>query len=190
MFTGVAVQDLAAKGTTTTTKPGNLSVCVKPFHHKYNQAIWLVEFIEYYRLQGATMFTFYNHTLGQDVSSVLRYYENLGLVSNAFFYVYWENDTRAVHDTLFPDRHGLGYTLYGDESLMPYLLTAYKTRRKNNLLRHGKRSKYLSRPEKVIEVGNHVAGQTIEPEECSDPSQINNGSLHSHVIKRVRFCSA
>ncbi|KAK3874542.1 hypothetical protein Pcinc_020560 [Petrolisthes cinctipes] len=234
MFTGVAVQDLAARGTTTTTKPGNMSVCVKPFHHTYNRAIWLVEFIEYYRLQGATKFTFYNHTMGQDVASVLRYYEKLGLVSvlpwtlplksksqirtegmfaalndcnlrsvglytltamvdvdeflvprthtnlldlvasynkdfnsyvfkNAFFYVYWENDTTAVHDTLFPDRHGLGYTLYGDESLMPYLVTAYKTRRQTKLLNHGKRSKYLSRPEKVVEVGNHRAGQTIGP---------------------------
>ncbi|KAK3874532.1 hypothetical protein Pcinc_020550 [Petrolisthes cinctipes] len=234
MFTGVAVQDLATRGTTTTTKPGNMSVCVKPFHHEYNRAIWLVEFIEYYRLQGATKFTFYNHTMGQDVASVLRYYENLGLVlvlpwslpvqskgqirteglfaalndcnlrsiglytltamvdvdeflvpkthtnlldlvasykrefnsyifKNAFFYMYWENDTTAVHDTLFPDRHGLGYTLYGDESLMPYLVTAYKTRRQTKLFNHGKRSKYLSRPEMVVEVGNHHVWQTIGP---------------------------
>ena len=34
-----------------------------------------------YRLQGATHFIFYNHTVGPDVESILNRYKELGIVS-------------------------------------------------------------------------------------------------------------
>ena len=34
-----------------------------------------------YRIQGATHFIFYNHTLGPDVESILSHYKKLGLAS-------------------------------------------------------------------------------------------------------------
>ncbi len=36
------------------TKLASMAVCVKPFHYNFNRALWLVEFIEMYRLQGET----------------------------------------------------------------------------------------------------------------------------------------
>ncbi len=29
-----------------------MAVCVKPLHNSHNRAVWLVEFIEFYKLQG------------------------------------------------------------------------------------------------------------------------------------------
>ena len=37
--------------------------------------------MEMYRLQGATHFIFYNHTVGPDVESILNRYQELGIVS-------------------------------------------------------------------------------------------------------------
>ena len=37
--------------------------------------------MEMYRLQGATHFIFYNHTVGPDVESILNRYKELGIVS-------------------------------------------------------------------------------------------------------------
>ena len=58
-----------------------LAVCVKPFHFQFNRALWLIEFIEMYRIQGAEHFIFYNHTLGPDVEKAIKYYIKLGIVS-------------------------------------------------------------------------------------------------------------
>lgn len=58
-----------------------MGVCVKPFHNNFNRALWLTEFIEMYRLQGAQHFIFYNHTVGPDVQALLVHYQSLGLVS-------------------------------------------------------------------------------------------------------------
>lgn len=57
-----------------------LSVCVKPLHYSFDRAGQLIEFIEIHRLLGVTHFTFYNHTVGQQVDCVLRQYAQLGLV--------------------------------------------------------------------------------------------------------------
>lgn len=209
---------------------GNLSVCVKPFHYEFNRAVWLVEFIEFYRLLGTDQFIFYNHTVGPDVQEVLTFYQNLGVVTvlpwalpvtsqkqirtegiftalndcnlrsvgryslaamvdvdeflvprkhnslpevvqslgeydayifqNVFFYLYWENDT-AVHDALYGREDALGPGLFGEEALVPYLLTAYKTRRLTTPHKPGQRSKYIVRPERVVEVGNHVVWEHV-----------------------------
>ena len=39
------------------------AVCVKPLYNHFNRAVWLVEFIEFYRILGATSFVFYNHSV-------------------------------------------------------------------------------------------------------------------------------
>ncbi len=32
--------------------PSSLGVCVKPFHYRFDRALWLVEFVEFYKLLG------------------------------------------------------------------------------------------------------------------------------------------
>ena len=63
-------------------------------------------------------------------------------MQNAFFYLYWENATEV--DTLV-EAAGL-------RTSPGYLRTLYKTRRLTKLLRHGVRSKYIVKPESVVEV--------------------------------------
>ena len=47
----------------------------------YVHIFQLVEFIEMHRLQGASHFIFYNHTVGPDVELILNRYQELGIVS-------------------------------------------------------------------------------------------------------------
>ena len=73
--TAIPITDLANR-----PKLGELSVCIKPLHYEFNRAVWLVEFIEMYKIMGASRFIFYNHTVGPDVQRVLEYYQGTGLV--------------------------------------------------------------------------------------------------------------
>ena len=57
-----------------------LTVCVKPLHYSFNRVGQLIEFIEIHRLLGVSHFTFYNHTVGDQVDCVLRRYADQGLV--------------------------------------------------------------------------------------------------------------
>lgn len=59
--------------------PDRIAVCVKPFHFSYDQALYLMEYLEFYALLGVSHFTFYNHTLGPRASCVLDSYQR-GLV--------------------------------------------------------------------------------------------------------------
>lgn len=59
--------------------PDRIAVCVKPLHFNYDQALYLMEYLEFYALLGVSHFTFYNHTLGPHASCVLENYQN-GLV--------------------------------------------------------------------------------------------------------------
>lgn len=58
-----------------------LTVCIKPLHFRYDRALWLIEFIEMYKLLGANHFVFYNKSIGESVSKVLHHYANERLVS-------------------------------------------------------------------------------------------------------------
>ena len=42
------------------------ALCVKPLHYDFNRALWLVEFIEMYRILGVSYFVFYNHSVRKD----------------------------------------------------------------------------------------------------------------------------
>ncbi|TRY68761.1 hypothetical protein TCAL_13478 [Tigriopus californicus] len=199
-------------------------MCVKPFHYNWDRALWLVEFMEMYKLLGVSHFVFYNHTVGSNVDKVLRKYTesheatvlrwNLPLKSqkeirteaiftalndcnlravnrfqyavvldvdefifprkkevftlqrmiqdeiirsqinrfgsfvtkNAFFYLYWENDTTTLSKFSDDPTTSLDH---------PYLLTQAKTRRTSTLKKHGYRSKYICLPHKATLLGNH-----------------------------------
>lgn len=210
-------------------------MCVKPFHYNWDRALWLVEFMEMYKLLGVSHFIFYNHTVGPNVDRVLRKYVdtheatilqwNLPLTTqkeirteaiftalndcnlravnrfqyavvldvdefifprqkeiftlqsmiqkqiirspndkfgsfvtkNAFFYLYWENDTTTL-------------SKYGDDlqspQEYPYLVTQAKTRRISTLKKHGYRSKYICLPHKATLLGNHnvwthISGRSV-----------------------------
>ncbi|XP_017835219.2 uncharacterized protein LOC108594527 [Drosophila busckii] len=56
--------------------PDRMAICVKPFHFSYDQALYLMEYLEFYALLGVSHFTFYNHTLGPHASCVLQSYQN------------------------------------------------------------------------------------------------------------------
>ena len=62
---------------------------------------------------------------------------------NAFFYLYWPDDTAASAPASAPP------------PAPPQLVTLHKTRRLARLHRHGSRSKYIVKPENVVECGNH-----------------------------------
>ncbi|KFB42425.1 AGAP010096-PA-like protein [Anopheles sinensis] len=54
--------------------PNSIGVCVKPLHFNYDQALYLLEFLELNNLLGVSHFTFYNHTIGPKASCVLQHY--------------------------------------------------------------------------------------------------------------------
>jgi len=66
------------------------------------------------------------------------------IFKNAFFYLYWENQT-----------------LSREFETSPYLITMYKRRRLKKLHNHGTRSKYVVKPEKVLHVGNHAVWEHL-----------------------------
>lgn len=54
--------------------PNSIGVCVKPLHFNYDQALYLLEFLELNSLLGVSHFTFYNHTIGPKASCILQHY--------------------------------------------------------------------------------------------------------------------
>ena len=52
----------------------DVGVCVKPIHFNYSKTLELIEFIELNKILGVSKFTFYNHTMSDEVSCVLNYY--------------------------------------------------------------------------------------------------------------------
>lgn len=201
---------------------GKFGVCVKPLHFEYNKEMPILEFIELNRLMGVDHFTFYNHTIGPQVSCILQDYQSKGIVTllpwklpmlsqkeirteglfaalndclyrsmyrfshillidldeyiipnyndtipqlidylnhrlntrstgsfsfqNAFFYLQWQDDSQ-VYDFSDP--------------ISSNLVTMKKTRRKTKLHPHKQRSKYICRPELVVETGNHFVWEFI-----------------------------
>jgi len=229
----------------TSQKMEKMAVCVKPFHLNYNRALWLVEFMEMYQLQGATHFIFYNHTVGPDVESILNRYQELGIVStltwnlplnskkdirteaiftaindcnmraawlfeylvvvdldeyilptkssnltsfldtklasnknaayflfqNVFHYLYWENSTRLLKQEWKNNRS------------LPYLLTQTKLRRTKQPHKHQNRSKYVTRPDKVTNLGNHNVWSTNKGYKQIKISQEEGLSHHYRICE-------
>lgn len=61
---------------TFTNTPNSIGVCVKPLHFNYDQALYMLEFLELNNLLGVSHFTFYNHTIGPKASCILQHYVN------------------------------------------------------------------------------------------------------------------
>lgn len=213
-----------------------LSVCVKPLHNFHDRALWFMEFIEFYKILGASHFYLYNHSVGTHLEPILRHYverreltllpwqlpvqtikkirnegqftalndctyrsmfnhkytalvdvdeylvphqhddlysllnqldqKSIGsfVFQNSFFYLYWENATIS----------GEGYDI-------PYLITQFKTRRLTKLHKHGIRSKYIVKPDQIIEVGNHVVWEHISGSK-SFKIEPSYGSSHHYRI--------
>ena len=53
----------------------SLAVCIKPLSARFGDSLRLVEFIELYKILGATHFVFYVFDVGNDVHKVLREYQ-------------------------------------------------------------------------------------------------------------------
>ncbi|XP_046393757.1 uncharacterized protein LOC124161473 isoform X2 [Ischnura elegans] len=220
-------------------------VCIKPLHFSYNQALHMVEFIEFHSLLGFEHFTMYNHTVGPAVGCILNHYAQKGIVTllpwsldmasqreirteglfaalndclyrsmhrfrylalidldefivprkfqqnkdqtsttakpppnlrpnntdssladllaslvarapaagafsfqNAFFYLQWADDEESSQ----PIKGNANSHL---PEKMPALVTQRKTRRRARAHPHKQRSKYICRPERVVEAGNH-----------------------------------
>ncbi|XP_058066293.1 uncharacterized protein LOC131215915, partial [Anopheles bellator] len=58
----------------------SLAVCVGPLHHNFGYALRMVEFFEYYRLNGAERFYVYNKSATPEANAVLEHYQAAGLV--------------------------------------------------------------------------------------------------------------
>lgn len=56
------------------------SMCVQPFHHKFDKVIELISFIEYYRLMGVTKFVFYRDSVKPGIDKIFDYYKSNNLV--------------------------------------------------------------------------------------------------------------
>ncbi|XP_069963106.1 uncharacterized protein [Bactrocera oleae] len=85
--------------------PDKIAVCVKPFHFNYDQALYLMEFLEFYALLGVAHFTFYNHTLGPHATCVLQHYID-GDIPN----------TSTAWDVDLAEVMGKGVTLMGHDA--------------------------------------------------------------------------
>ncbi|XP_036321528.1 uncharacterized protein LOC118735714 isoform X2 [Rhagoletis pomonella] len=102
--------------------PDKIAVCVKPFHFNYDQALYLMEFLEFYALMGVAHFTFYNHTLGPHATCVLQHYidGDIPNTSNA-----WDVDLAEVM--------GKGVSIMGqDAAKVDAVLSGYYNLNNNN----------------------------------------------------------
>lgn len=57
----------------------DLAVCVGPAHNNFDNPLRVVEFVEMYKLLGATKFFFYNCSVSEDVDKVFQFYQELGV---------------------------------------------------------------------------------------------------------------
>lgn len=52
----------------------DFAACVKPIHFNYNNVVNFLEWMEFHKLMGVQKFTFFNHTIGKEVSCIMREY--------------------------------------------------------------------------------------------------------------------
>lgn len=54
---------------------------ISVFHHEYDRALHLVEYIEYHLMLGVNHFTFYNESVSPEVDKVLSHYADKGIAT-------------------------------------------------------------------------------------------------------------
>ncbi|XP_060811054.1 beta-1,4-galactosyltransferase galt-1 isoform X2 [Bombus pascuorum] len=200
-----------------------LAVCVKPLHYDYDRVLQLIEFIELYRLLGASHVTLYNDTVGTEAGCALKYYEAKGLVTVLPWHhldmisqreIRTEGLFAALNDCLYRSMYKYEYVALVDldEFIIPRhndtiidlirwmssrtntkstgaysfqnaffylqwvddpfvmasrtpieagLITLKKTRRRTKLHPHKQRSKYICKPQDIVEAGNHFVWEFI-----------------------------
>lgn len=74
-----------------------MAVCVGPLHHDFAHALRVVEFFEYYQMNGAERFYVYNKSATPEVDTVLRHYQAAGLVQ----VLDWHFEGCSKYDYLF-----------------------------------------------------------------------------------------
>ena len=57
-----------------------MTVCVQPLYNNYNESQDLVEWLELNQILGATKFTIYKDNVSKQVSCVLDFYQDLGII--------------------------------------------------------------------------------------------------------------
>ncbi|RZF47881.1 hypothetical protein LSTR_LSTR007878 [Laodelphax striatellus] len=60
----------------------SVAVCVSPIHGNYSKTMMVMEFLEYYKILGASHVTLYNSSISAETSCMLRSYEEKGFVTN------------------------------------------------------------------------------------------------------------
>ncbi|XP_041375172.1 uncharacterized protein LOC121388038 [Gigantopelta aegis] len=117
-------------------RSANFTVCVTPFNFRYSRAYELVEWIEMNRMLGADYFTFYNHSTGVNVDSVLKLYVSQGLVNVVQWHlpmavdhwppggkseVHYFAQLASLNDCVYRNLHRSKYLVYEDldEVIMP-----------------------------------------------------------------------
>lgn len=211
--------------------PDRISMCVKPLHFNYDQALHLLEFLELNSILGVSHVTFYNHTIGRRAKCILNkymdgtrnailrrslpefvptmtitllpwilkmesqkeirteglfaalndcLYRNMYSYSHVLFIDLDEfiipRHNRTLNELLkglvarppyrqssgaFSFQNGFFYLQFPDDNasakdpLERALLTQRKTQRRKKLHPQKQRSKYIAKPEAVIEAGNH-----------------------------------
>lgn len=71
----------------------NFTICVTALNYKYSKAYELVEMIELNRILGAELFTFYVYSVGDNVKTILDWYQQQGIVQ----LVDWKLPMRVDH---------------------------------------------------------------------------------------------
>lgn len=208
--------------------PERIGLCVKPLHFNYDQALYLMEFLELNSILGVTHATFYDHTIGQRAKCILNKYTDgsrdailrrtmtefvqpmtisllpWSLKMESQKEIRTEGLFAALNDCLYRSMYSYSHTLFIDldEFIIPHknktltelihwlskrptgaysfqnafyylqfpddpliaeatdpmqrvLLTQRKTQRRKKLHPQKQRSKYIAKPEAVIEAGNH-----------------------------------
>lgn len=213
--------------------PERIGLCVKPLHFNYDQAVYLLEFLELNSILGITHATFYNHTIGSKAMCILQSYQDgtrdnilrrsinefvpLPMTINILPWslkmesqkeIRTEGLFAALNDCLYRNMYSYSHVLFIDldefivprqnrtlteliqwlskptyrqnagalsfqnaffylqfpddalvaettDPLVRALLTQRKTQRRKKLHPQKQRSKYIAKPEAVIEAGNH-----------------------------------
>jgi len=124
------------------------------FNHKYTALVDVDEYLVPH--QHDDLYSLLNQLDQKSIGSFV--------FQNSFFYLYWENAT-----------------ISGEGHDIPYLITQFKTRRLTKLHKHGIRSKYIVKPDQIIEVGNHVVWEHISGSK-SFKIEPSYGSSHHYRI--------
>jgi len=107
---------------TTNTKGREYGICIPPLHGHLSVDV-LIEFLELSQLLGASYFTFYDFEISKNVSNVLNYYKDKGLVEVLSWKlpsyitqsdVHYYGQIFAMQDCLFRSMNHLDFMAFND----------------------------------------------------------------------------